>query len=174
MKSSSGMLRRPPIACWRSNKCGRSSMATVNLPPDFKEFLKLLNSTGIEYLLIGGYAVGYHGYPRATADLDIWIAVSSENARNMMAVLKEFGFDLPQLQVEIFEKQDQLIRLGRPPIRIEILTTISGVEFGECYAGRVEDQIDGVPAKIISLEHLKKNKRASGRHQDLADLEHLP
>ena len=146
----------------------------MNLPPDFKEFLKLLNSSGIEYLLIGGYAVGYHGYPRATADLDIWIAIGSENARNMMAVLKEFGFDLPQLRVEIFESEDQLIRLGRPPIQIEILTTISGVEFAECYAGRIDDNIDGVPAKIISLEHLKKNKRASGRHQDLADLEHLP
>ena len=92
----------------------------------------------------------------------------------MMAVLKEFGFDLPQLREEIFEKEDQLIRLGRPPIQIEILTTISGVEFAECYGGRVEDEIDGVPAKIISLEHLKTNKRASGRHQDLADLENLP
>ena len=149
-------------------------MATVNLPPDFKEFLKLFNSRGVEYLLIGGYAVGYFGYPRATADLDIWIAISPENATNIMGALREFGFDLRSLKVEIFEKEDQLVRLGHPPIRIEILTTISGVSFAECDKHRVEDQIDGVSVKIISLEHLKKNKRAAGRHQDLADLENLP
>ena len=149
-------------------------MATVNLPPDFKEFLRLLNSREIEYLLIGGYAVGYHGYPRATADLDVWIAIDSGNTEKMVGALIEFGFDLPELQPEIFQKEDQIIRMGVPPIRIEILTTISGVNFSECYAGRVEDTLDGVPVKIISLKHLKTNKKASGRHQDLADLENLP
>ena len=149
-------------------------MATVNLPPDFKEFLRLLNSSAVEYLLIGGYAVGYHGYPRATADLDIWIATDTGNAAKMVGVMREFGFDVPELSAELFQKEDQVIRMGVPPIRIEVLTTISGVAFGECYSGRVEDELDGVPVKIISLEQLKKNKRASGRHQDLADLEELP
>jgi hypothetical protein len=149
-------------------------MATIHLPADFKEFLRLLNAHGVEYLLIGGYAVGYHGYPRATADMDIWVAVHPANADKTVATLREFGFDLPDLSPELFLRQWQIIRLGMPPVRIEIATTISGVDFGECYADRVEAVLDGVPAHLISLAHLKRNKQASGRHQDLADLEHLP
>ncbi len=149
-------------------------MATTHLPDDFKEFLKLLNAHKVEYLLIGGYAVGYHGYPRATADMDIWIAISSANADRMVAVLKEFGFDLPELSPQLFLKEWQVIRLGVPPVRIEIATTISGVNFSECYEQRMEDELDGVKVNLISLEHLKLNKKASGRHQDLADLENLP
>jgi hypothetical protein len=149
-------------------------MATIHLPPDFKEFLRLLNVHKVEYLLIGGYAVNYHGYPRATADMDIWVAVHPANAGRIVGALKEFGFDLPDLSPELFLREWQIIRLGVPPVRIEIATTISGVDFAECYAERVDDILDGVPAKLISLDHLKRNKKASGRHQDLADLEHLP
>ena len=149
-------------------------MATIRLPPDFKEFLKLLNARQVEYLLIGGYAVGYHGYPRATADMDIWIAMHPTNAHKVVAVLKEFGFDLPELSPEMFLKEWQIIRMGVPPVRIEIATTISGVDFAECYAGRVVDTLDGVKVNLIGLKHLKANKKASGRHQDLADLENLP
>jgi hypothetical protein len=149
-------------------------MATIHLPPDFKEFLRLLNVHKVEYLLIGGYAVSYHGYPRATADMDIWIAVYPANADRVVAALKEFGFDLPDLSPELFLRQWQIIRLGVPPVRIEIATTISGVDFAECYASRVQDTLDGVPVNLINLNHLKANKKASGRHQDLADLEHLP
>jgi len=149
-------------------------MAMIHLPPDFKEFLKLLNAHKVEYLLIGGYAVGYHGYPRATADMDIWIAVNRANADRIVAALKEFGFDPPELSPELFLKEWQIIRLGVPPVRIEIATTISGVDFTECYAQRVVDVMDGVKVNLISLNHLKINKKASGRHQDLADLENLP
>ncbi len=149
-------------------------MATIRLPPDFKEFLRLLNAHKVEYLLIGGYAVGYHGYPRATADMDIWVAVYPANADRIVAVLKEFGFDLPDLSPDLFLREWQIIRLGVPPVRIEIATTISGVNFGECYGQRVEGTLDGVAVNVIDLEHLKRNKKASGRHQDLADLEHLP
>jgi hypothetical protein len=149
-------------------------MATIHLPRDFKEFLRLLDAHGVEYLLIGGYAVNYHGYPRATADMDIWVGVHPANADRIVAALKEFGFDLPDLSPELFLREWQIIRLGVPPVRIEIATTISGVDFGECYAERVQDTIDGVPVNLIDLNHLKLNKRASGRHQDLADLEHLP
>lgn len=134
----------------------------------------MLNVHHVEYLLIGGYAVNYHGYPRATADMDIWIAVHPANADRVVTALKEFGFDLPDLSPELFLRPWQIIRLGVPPVRIEISTTISGVEFGACYAQRVEDTLDGVPANLISLDNLKRNKKASGRHQDLADLEHLP
>jgi len=149
-------------------------MATIHLPPDFKEFLRLLDANDVEYLLIGGYAVSYHGYPRATADMDIWIAMHPDNADRVVAALKEFGFDLPDLSPGLFLQEWQIIRLGLPPVRIEIATTISGVDFDACYTERVEDVIDGVPVKLIDLDHLKRNKEASGRHQDLADLEHLP
>ena len=149
-------------------------MATIHLPPDFKEFLKLLNAHQVEYLLIGGYAVSYHGYPRATVDMDIWIALQPANAERIVAVLKEFGFDLPELSPELFLKEWQIIRLGVPPVRIELATTVSGVNFNECYAERLTDILDGVKVNLISLRHLKINKKASGRHQDLADLENLP
>ncbi len=149
-------------------------MATVNLPPDFKEFLKLLNAHQVEYLLIGGYAVAYHGYPRATADMDIWIGTHSQNTRKIVTVLKEFGFDLPELTAELFQREGQIIRMGVPPVRIEIATTISGVTFAECYASRVVDALDEVEVNLIDLAHLKINKKAAGRHKDLDDLENLP
>jgi hypothetical protein len=149
-------------------------MAMIHLPPDFKEFLKLLNSNQVEYLLIGGYAVGYHGYPRATADLDIWIAISPENGIKLVGVLKEFGFDLPELTPELFQEESKVIRMGVPPIRIELITTIDGVRFDECYASRIEDKIDEILVYLIDLNHLKINKKASGRYKDLNDLEHLP
>jgi predicted nucleotidyltransferase len=149
-------------------------MATVRLPPDFKEFLKLLNAHQVEYLLIGGYTVAYYGYPRATADIDIWIAVNPANAERIVTVLKEFGFSPPELSPQLFLKDWQIIRLGVPPVRIELATTISGVNFAECYAQRVVDLLDGVKVNLISLQHLKLNKKAAGRHQDLADIENLP
>ncbi len=149
-------------------------MATIHLPSDFKEFLKLLNAHQVEYLLIGGYAVGFHGYPRATVDMDIWIAMNPANSQRIVTVLKEFGFDLPELSPELFLKEWQIIRLGVPPVRIELATTLSGVNFNECYAERVVGMLDGVKVNLISLNHLKINKKASGRHQDLADLENLP
>jgi predicted nucleotidyltransferase len=147
----------------------------IQLPPDFKEFLKLLNSHGVKYLVIGGYAVGYYGYPRPTGDLDIWVAILPSNADKLVMVLKEFGFDVPGLAPDLFLQERQVIRLGVPPLRLEILTTIDGVTFDECYAQRTRDVIiDDVPVDFISLAHLKINKKASGRHKDLADLENLP
>lgn len=146
----------------------------MKLPSDFKEFLKLLNAHKVEYLLIGGYAVGYYGYPRATADIDIWIAMNPANAEKVVTVLKKFGFNDPGLSPEVFLKEKQIIRMGVPPVRIELATTISGVDFDECYTRRLTVELDGVKANIISLSHLKANKKASGRHQDIADLEHLP
>jgi hypothetical protein len=148
-------------------------MATVNLPPDFKEFLQLLSAHHVEYLLIGGYAVAYHGYPRATADMDIWIALHPQNAEKVVA-LKAFGFDLPELSAALFLKEGQIIRMGVPPLRIEIATSISGVCFEECYAARVIDILDEVEVNLISLTHLIANKKAASRYKDLNDLENLP
>jgi hypothetical protein len=146
----------------------------IVLPPDFKDFLKLIKSKNIRYLLIGGYAVGYHGYPRATNDMDIWIAIDIVNAELLVQVLKEFGFDTPQLSKDLFLEENKIIRMGVAPIRIEILTSISGVNFEECYQKKVVDEIDGIQVDIIDLRHLKINKKASGRHKDLDDFENLP
>ena len=106
--------------------------------------------------------------------LPIWIAMNPSNSQRIVIVLKEFGFDLPELSPELFLKEWQIIRMGVPPIRIELATTVSGVNFNECYAERLTDTLDGVKVNLISLKHLKINKKASGRHQDLADLENLP
>jgi hypothetical protein len=146
----------------------------IELPLDFKEFLKLLNEKDVRYLLIGGYAVGYHGYPRATNDMDIWIALYPDNAERVVTVLREFGFNLPELKPELFMKENAIIRMGVPPMRLEISTGISGVEFDECYASRIVDMLDGMQVNIIDLHHLKINKKAAGRLKDLADLENLP
>ena len=143
------------------------------LPQDFRVFLKLLNSKRVEYLLIGGYAVGYYGYPRATADMDIWIAISKENAKKMTEAIKDFGMKAPALNEGIFLEPGKIIRMGYPPIRIEVLTGISGVNFKQCHARRKEIKIDGIKVKMISLGDLLKNKKASGRHKDLNDLENL-
>jgi hypothetical protein len=149
-------------------------MATTRLPPDFKDFLRLLSAHRVEYLLIGGYAVGYHGYPRATGDMDIWVARTPENAGRLVSVLREFGFPTSAVPADAFLKENQIIRMGVPPMRIEIATSISGVVFDECHRERVTDLLDGVEVDIISLARLKENKRAAGRYKDLADLEQLP
>ena len=146
----------------------------IELPLDFKEFLKLLNGKGVRYLLIGGYAVGYHGYPRATNDMDIWIAVHPENAERVVDALHAFGFDLPELTPDLFLQENKIIRMGNPPMRLEITTGISGVEFDDCYTNRVVDVLDGVEVNVIDLPHLKVNKKAAGRLKYLDDLENLP
>lgn len=144
------------------------------LPPDFKEFLNLLNVREVEYLLIGGYAVSFHGYPRVTNDIDLWVAVNPANAHKLIAVLRAFGFDTPELTPELFLKDRSIVRMGHPPMRIEITTGIDGVRFDDCYPRRTVAMIDGILVNVISREDLKTNKRASGRLKDLADLENLP
>src|ERR1035438_9482825 len=133
------------------------------LREEFSEFLKSLNSTGVESLLIGGVAVSYHGYPRVTEDLDVWVAINPRNAERVVAGVKDFGFDVPGVGPELFLAERQVIRMGYKPVRIEILTTIEGVDFDECYAHRIVADIDGVPVPVISLQHLKLAKAASGR-----------
>ncbi len=146
----------------------------IRLAPDFREFLRLLNSHHVDYLLIGGYAVGYYGYPRPTGDMDVWISADPENANRVVQALVVFGFHDEDVPVSLFTAPDKIVRMGVPPLRLEIITTISGVEFEACYARRLSSEIDGVPVSIIGLEDLKINKKASGRHKDLNDLENLP
>src|SRR5947209_1434931 len=108
----------------------------LRLPEDFKEFLKLLNSHGVEYLIVGGYAVGFYGYARATADMDVWVGVSPQNAGRVAAALCDFGFGPESVSPDLFLVEDRIVRLGVPPLRLEILTTISGVSFVDCYSHR--------------------------------------
>ncbi len=149
-------------------------MAIPALARDFKEFLKLLNSNCVEYLLIGGYAVGIYGYVRATNDLDIWVNLHAENAARIERALREFGFTAKELTSSLFLSPNNVIRMGVPPLRIEILTSISGVDFKSCYAEKERVQIGEVSVPVISLARLRENKKASGRAKDLADLENLP
>jgi len=149
-------------------------MASIEFHPDFKDFLRSLNSDGVEYLVVGGYAVGTHGYPRATGDLDIWIAVSEGNAERAVQALRAFG--MPELETTkgLFIEKDKVVSMGVPPVRIESITGASGVEFDDCYSRREIVEIDDIPVNFISLDDLKSNKRAVGRHKDLEDIEHLP
>jgi hypothetical protein len=149
-------------------------MDKIELHPDFKDFLRLLNSRGVDYLIVGGYAVGYHGYPRATGDMDIWIAVTQDNARKISKVFCDFGMAAGDVSENLFSEKDRVIRMGYPPVRIEVITGASGVNFAECYSRRETVDIEGIPVNFISIDDLKKNKKASGRHKDLEDLEHLP
>jgi len=143
------------------------------LNQDFKEFIQSLNDNGVRYLVIGGYAVAFHGHPRYTKDMDVWIAMDAENAANMVKALDQFGFASLGLQAADFLTRDQIIQLGYPPNRIDVITTATGVDFETCYAARVQADVNGVLVNFIDRESLKRNKIAAGRHQDLADVEHL-
>jgi len=146
----------------------------MELNQDFKEFIQLLNEKQVEYLVVGGYAVAFHGYPRYTGDIDIWVAISKENAEKVMQVLKDFGFGSLGISEEDFLKQDLVIQLGYEPIRIDILTSLTALSFAECYDFAVLANLDDLLVKFINLENLKKNKLATGRQKDLGDVENLP
>jgi len=149
-------------------------MERIELHPDFKDFLKLLNFHDVRYILVGGYAVGYHGYPRATGDMDIWIEMSEVNSKKIVSAFREFGMPEDAISENLFLETNKVIRMGVPPVRLEVITSASGVDFNECYNNREVIIIDGIPINFISLQDLKKNKLAAGRHKDLEDLEHLP
>lgn len=143
------------------------------LSQDFKEFVQSLNANNVRYLVVGGYAVAVHGHPRYTKDIDIWVAMDKDNAERMVLALRDFGFGSLGLKPDDFLVPDQIIQLGYPPARIDLLTTLAGVDFDACYAARVQVILDDVPVSFIDIESLKKNKRAAGRLQDLADLKNL-
>ena len=144
------------------------------LTDDFREFLRLLNASRVDYLLVGGYAVGLHGYPRATVDLDIWVRATADNAGRIIDALHAFGFDVPAVEPHLFVDPRSVVRFGVPPFRIEIMTSIDGVAYDECRARAVEFDMAGLQVPVIALDDLKANKRAAGRHKDLADLDNLP
>jgi len=143
------------------------------LSKDFREFLELLNENKVKYLVVGGYAVAFHGHPRYTKDIDVWIELSPDNANNILNALKEFGFGSLGLKPDDFLESDQIIQLGYPPNRIDILTSLKDLKFEDCYKTKVGVEIQGLHIDFIDIENLKKNKRATGRPQDLADAENL-
>jgi hypothetical protein len=143
------------------------------LNQDFKEFIRLLNKNNVQYLVVGGYTVALHGYPRHTKSLDIWINRNPENAGKMMRALDEFGFGSLDLKSADFLEPDQIIQLGYPPNRIDIITSASGVEFEACFESKLTVTLENQEVYFIDRENLKKVKKATGRFQDLADLENL-
>ena len=153
----------------------RSDESTISgvmmLSPDFKDFFASLNKARVRYLVVGGYAVALHGHPRYTKDIDVWVGSDKENAGRLIKALEDFGS--LGLAAEDFLVPDRIIQLGYPPSRIDLITTLPGVKFEECYPSGVNVPIDELTITFIDLENLIINKRASGRYQDLADLENL-
>lgn len=152
---------------------GQITTPQMTIAPDFREFVACLNAREVRYLIVGGYAVAFHGHPRYTKDFDVWIERTPENVERLLAALDDFGFGSVGLEAADFLEPDQIIQLGNPPHRIDILTSLDGVEFAVCYQDRETMQAEQVAVYFIGLEGLRANKRASGRHQDLADLENL-
>ena len=143
------------------------------LNQDFKDFIVLLNANSVKYLVVGGYAVGFHGCPRYTKDIDIWIESTPENAKKLLSVLNKFGFGSLGLKIDDFLNPYMVIQLGYAPVRIDLLTSLVSVIFKDCFSKRIIDSIDGVEVNFIDRESLIANKRTSGRLQDLADVEKL-
>jgi len=143
------------------------------LKRDFKEFIESLNENDVQYLVVGGYAVAYHGYPRYTKDMDVWIKPEPSNAEKVIEALEQFGMGSLGLTPDDFLEPGQIIQLGYPPYRIDILTGLIAVEFDECYATRKQDSFGDLVVNFIDVENLKKNKTATGRPQDLVDVSEL-
>ena len=140
---------------------------------DFIEFVELLNKHRVKYMVVGAYALSVHGRPRHTGDLDIWIKPDVENASKLISVIEDFGFEQLGLTEEDFLRENYVTQLGYPPLRIDILNAISGVDFEEAYDARMEMEIDGLQVSFISINDLISNKLASGRAKDLGDVDSL-
>lgn len=148
-------------------------MATIKLTLDFKEFLNLLNSEKIDYLLIGGYAVWLYGHPRPTKDIDLWVAIDEASQARLLEVLVKFGFARNSLRLPLFEGKRTMLRMGVPPNRLEVLSNILGVEFEKCFARRRMMDVDGIIVPVIDYDDLLRSKRAAGRPRDMADVDTL-
>ncbi len=140
---------------------------------DFKELLELFNARNVEYLIVGAHALAFHGHIRATKDIDLYVRPSQANAERVMAALHAFGFGGTGLAQEDFEKPDQIIQLGYPPVRIDLITSINGVSWEQAAAGKAKGEYGGEPVPFLGRAELIANKKAAGRLQDLADLERL-
>ena len=140
---------------------------------DYIDMLKCLNKAGVDYILVGGWAVNMYGYIRATVDLDIWILADADNAKKVYFAVAEFGVPVSEMKPEKFAKYGMIFQIGVAPCRVDIISKISGVSYADAVTRAVPKTIDGIPVRIISLEDLIANKKASGRAKDLADVEVL-
>ena len=145
----------------------------MEVQPDFKELLELFNDLNVEYVIVGGYALAFHGAPRFTGDLDIYVRPTAQNAARITQALTHFGFGSLALQKQDFCKPDQVVQLGLPPIRIDLITSITGVTWEQADAGKIRVTYGEVPVTYLGRQQYAENKRASGRKKDLADLEAL-
>ena len=145
----------------------------MNLQKDLREFVELLNELDVHFVVVGAFAVAYHGYARYTADIDLFVDNSEENAERLLKAINQFGFGSVGLTKEDFQQNDQVVQLGVAPNRLDLMSHISGVTFADAWDSREFGDIGGLRVPFISREMLKRNKAASGRTQDLADLEHL-
>ena len=145
----------------------------MEVQKDFRNLLKLLNAHKVEYMIVGAYALAFHGVPRYTGDMDIYVKPDPTNAQHIIAALNDFGFGSVELSVADFEVEDRVVQLGFPPVRVDIVTSITGVSWDEAISGRVEGKYGNVPVYYIGREQFISNKRVLGRKKDLADLEAL-
>jgi len=145
----------------------------MNLSRDSKEFIELLNSRGVDYVIVGAHSLAFHGRPRYTGDLDILVRPTNDNAVKLIALLDAFGFSKSEFKETDFTEPGQVLQLGRPPHRIDLLTGLSGLTVDQAFADKLAADIDGLPVFVLSKENLIRNKRAVGRPQDLADLADL-
>ena len=145
----------------------------MELDKDFKEFVELLNEHEVQYLVIGGYAVNFYGYPRYTKDIDFWLWMTKDNIDKLLKAIKSFGFGSLNLEIEDFMSPENIIQLGNEPYRIDLLVDVEGVEFSECFSRKTDAVLDGVIINFLALEDLITAKKKAGRLQDLADAEQL-
>ena len=145
----------------------------MRLSSDLREFVESLNSRGIDYVIVGAHCLAFHGRPRYTGDLDILIRATPENAAKLVDLLKHFGFGEVGFAESDFTEAEKLIQLGRPPNRIDLLTSITGVSTDDAFTTRIAAELDGIPVFLLGKDALIRNKRAVGRPQDLADLDIL-
>lgn len=145
----------------------------MEVQPDFRDLLELFNVHNVDYMIVGGYALAFHGAPRFTGDLDVFVKADPENAQRILEALEAFGFGSVGLTREDFERPDQVVELGVPPVRVDIITSLTGVSWDEACAGRIAGRYGEVPVYYIGRKQFIANKRATGRTKDLADLEAL-
>lgn len=145
----------------------------MEIQPDFRELLVLFNEHNVEYLIVGGYALAFHGAPRFTGDLDILVRPELENAQRILKALAQFGFGSLGLGAEDFENPECVIQLGEPPVRIDLITSLTGVSWEEAFSSRVQGNYDDVLVYFLGRDVFIRNKRAIGRTKDIADIETL-
>ncbi len=146
-------------------------MGKKQLPEEFKEFIRLLNSAKVKYIVLGGWAVNLYANPRATADIDFLVGIDEKNVQKILGALSDFG--LKNVPLEYFSEKGNVVRMGMPPSRIEILTGASGIDFEECYKSKKRIKLDDITINFISKKHLIQNKKSAGRPKDIADVDAL-